>query len=208
MLLEKLQQQMLVKFEIILADDGSSPPAIFEHLVDHYIWRKDDGFHKTELLNRASLLANSDKLLFIDDDCVPYNNYWLAAHVGMLASHDVSIGSIEFFKIDEITGEIVEKYSHIVGIPGTHFTAVNVGIRREAFQAIGKFDPIFDGHYGHEDTDLGLRIQSNNLAVGYTSIHGRVGHFGKFYGISEDGERNFAVSSRNFDVLQNRWNLS
>jgi len=142
MLLEKLHQQVLVKSEIILADDGSSPPAILEHLVDRYIWRKDDGFHKTELLNLASLLASSDKLLFIDDDCVPFSNYWLAAHVGMLASHDVSIGSMEFFKIDENTGEIVEKYSHRTGIPGAYFTAVNVGIKREAFLAIGKFDPI------------------------------------------------------------------
>ena len=208
MLLEKLQQQVLVKSEIILADDGSSPPAIFEHLVDRYIWRKDDGFHKTELLNLASLLANSDNLLFIDDDCVPFSNYWLAAHVGILANHDVSIGSTEFFRIDEISGEVVEKYSHIAGIPGTYFTAVNVGIRREAFQAIGKFDPIFDGHYGHEDTDLGLRIKRNNLVVGYTSIHGRVGHFGKFYGVSENGLRDFSVSSRNFTLLQSRWDLS
>jgi glycosyltransferase involved in cell wall biosynthesis len=204
-LLEKLRQQEKVNLQIIVADDGSSPAAFFEHLIDRYIWRKDDGFNKTELLNLSAQISTADNLLFIDDDCVPYGNLWAASHLETLGHSDVSIGGIEFYKVDDATGEILEKYPFVTGVPGTHFTAVNVGIRKDKFDFIGRFDAAFNGNYGHEDTDLGLRIQKHRLNVGYTDFNGQVGHFGKFYSLNEDGTKKGSVSTDNYSLLKNKW---
>jgi hypothetical protein len=66
-------------FEIVVADDGSSPAVSRlirskrEHLpfpIAH-VWHEDQGFRKTRILNHAILLARGDYLLFTDGDCVP-----------------------------------------------------------------------------------------------------------------------------------------
>jgi glycosyltransferase involved in cell wall biosynthesis len=66
-------------FEIVIADDGSSPKTKellldfntkFKHPIVH-VWQEDDGFQKSKILNKAILKANSDYLLFTDGDCIP-----------------------------------------------------------------------------------------------------------------------------------------
>jgi glycosyltransferase involved in cell wall biosynthesis len=66
-------------FEIVIADDGSSPKTKelleefntkFKHPIVH-VWHEDDGFQKSKILNKAILKANSDYLLFTDGDCIP-----------------------------------------------------------------------------------------------------------------------------------------
>ena len=66
-------------FEIVIADDGSSPKTKellldfntkFKYPIVH-VWQEDDGFQKSKILNKAILKANSDYLLFTDGDCIP-----------------------------------------------------------------------------------------------------------------------------------------
>lgn len=66
-------------FEFVLADDGSGSETA--ELVDRmrretgldivHVWHDDRGFRKTEILNRAILVARGDNLLFSDGDCIP-----------------------------------------------------------------------------------------------------------------------------------------
>ena len=74
-------------FELIIADDGSGPEtaAVIERfradtpLRPIHVWHRDDGFRKTEILNRAILVATGDYIIFADGDCIPRDDY-VAAH--------------------------------------------------------------------------------------------------------------------------------
>ena len=75
-------------FEIVIADDGSSPKTaallqtfegVFRYPIVH-VWHDDDGFQKSKILNRAILKSNSDYLLFTDGDCIPRSDY-IAIHL-------------------------------------------------------------------------------------------------------------------------------
>ena len=66
-------------FELIIADDGSGPEtaALIERMRGDtgldivHVWHEDRGFRKTDILNRAILLARGDLHLFSDGDCIP-----------------------------------------------------------------------------------------------------------------------------------------
>ena len=71
------------EFELIIADDGSGPEtaAVIERfrkdtaLRPMHVWHPDDGFRKTEILNRAILTASGEYLIFADGDCIPRNDF-------------------------------------------------------------------------------------------------------------------------------------
>src|SRR5688500_18586564 len=70
-------------FELIIADDGSGPEtaAVIDRfrtetaLRPVHVWHPDDGFRKTEILNRAILTATGDYLIFADSDCIPRDDF-------------------------------------------------------------------------------------------------------------------------------------
>ncbi len=63
--------------EIIIADDGSDDRT--RQLVDSFkdrlpivhVWHEDNGFQKSQILNKALVAATADYLIFTDQDCVP-----------------------------------------------------------------------------------------------------------------------------------------
>ena len=70
-------------FELIIADDGSGPEtaAVIDRfrreteLGPVHVWHPDDGFRKTEILNRAILTASGEYLIFADGDCIPRDDF-------------------------------------------------------------------------------------------------------------------------------------
>lgn len=70
-------------FELIIADDGSSPATAalikkMEPLMGIpvvHVWHEDHGFRKTEILNKAIVASRSDYLIFSDGDCIPRNDF-------------------------------------------------------------------------------------------------------------------------------------
>lgn len=66
-------------FEIIIADDGSRPAT--RELLDRlrpqlpmplvHVWQEDNGFQKSQILNKAIVSAQTDYLIFTDGDCIP-----------------------------------------------------------------------------------------------------------------------------------------
>lgn len=66
-------------FELVIADDGSSPDteAVVAAAARRwglriaYVWHEDRGFRKTTILNRALLVARADYVIVSDGDCVP-----------------------------------------------------------------------------------------------------------------------------------------
>jgi glycosyltransferase involved in cell wall biosynthesis len=69
-------------FDVIVADDGSNPPA--QKAVDRLrptlpfpvqvVSQDDQGFRKARIQNRAVLRSEADLLVFLDGDCVPFRN--------------------------------------------------------------------------------------------------------------------------------------
>ena len=63
--------------EIIVADDGSDKrtTALLKRYADklplRHVWQEDKGFRKTEILNKAVQAAQSEYLIFMDQDLVP-----------------------------------------------------------------------------------------------------------------------------------------
>ena len=66
-------------FELVVADDGSTPETAeliaqiraFRGMDLVHVWHADRGFRKTEILNRAILVAKGNYLVFTDGDCIP-----------------------------------------------------------------------------------------------------------------------------------------
>src|SRR5690554_3658391 len=74
--LDSLSFQTDKRFEVIIAEDGSSPEMkdllhSYRMVVDcQHVCQEDQGWRKNRILNRAILTAKSDWLIFIDGDCV------------------------------------------------------------------------------------------------------------------------------------------
>ena len=70
-------------FEIIIADDGSTSKT--KELIDRmrpqiampiiHVWQEDNGFQKTQILNKAIVASHSDYLIFTDGDCIPRKDF-------------------------------------------------------------------------------------------------------------------------------------
>ena len=70
-------------FEIIIADDGSREST--KNLIDKlrveidipiiHVWQEDNGFQKSQILNKAILASTSDYLIFTDGDCIPRKDF-------------------------------------------------------------------------------------------------------------------------------------
>lgn len=71
--------------EIVIADDGSRDDT--RQLIDSFrdrlpikhVWHEDRGFEKSRILNKALLAAESEYLIFTDQDCVPRKDF-IEAH--------------------------------------------------------------------------------------------------------------------------------
>lgn len=94
--LEKVLTGFLVQtetdFELIVADDGSSSET--KELIDKikisapiqlvHVWQEDNGFQKSQILNKAIVAAKSDYLIFTDGDCIPRKDF-VAVHLAKRA---------------------------------------------------------------------------------------------------------------------------
>jgi glycosyltransferase involved in cell wall biosynthesis len=75
-------------FEIIIADDGSKPNTkeLLDFLRDKismpliHVWQEDNGFQKSQILNKAIMASNADYLIFTDGDCIPRKDF-VATHL-------------------------------------------------------------------------------------------------------------------------------
>lgn len=75
--------QTELDFEIVIADDGSGPAtkALLDRLRGEipvplvHVWQEDNGFQKSQILNKAIMAARADYLVFTDGDCIPRRDF-------------------------------------------------------------------------------------------------------------------------------------
>ncbi|MBD0834922.1 glycosyltransferase family 2 protein [Aestuariibaculum suncheonense] len=77
------EAQTFKDFEIVIADDGSKQPTfdLIERMQKevHYpiihVWHEDNGFQKSQILNKAIVKCNADYILMSDGDCLARADY-------------------------------------------------------------------------------------------------------------------------------------
>ncbi|WP_372935650.1 glycosyltransferase, partial [Seonamhaeicola sp.] len=77
------EAQVFKDFEMVIADDGSKQPTfdLIEKMKSkvHYpiihVWHEDNGFQKSQILNKAVLACNADYILMSDGDCIARADY-------------------------------------------------------------------------------------------------------------------------------------
>jgi glycosyltransferase involved in cell wall biosynthesis len=70
-------------FEIVIADDGSEETtrqlladmARFSPVPISHVWQPDDGFRKCTIINKAIAVAQGERILMTDGDCVPRRDF-------------------------------------------------------------------------------------------------------------------------------------
>lgn len=77
------QAQSLQNFEMVIADDGSKEDT--KKLIDSFkkvanypiihVWHEDNGFQKSQILNKAILACNSEYIIMSDGDCIPRSDF-------------------------------------------------------------------------------------------------------------------------------------
>lgn len=95
-----LKNQVHPANEIIVADDGSDDRT--RDLIQRYqkllplkhVWHEDNGFRKTTILNQAVLAAQSDYLVFLDQDLIPRHDFISQHYNHARRGHFVSGGAI------------------------------------------------------------------------------------------------------------------
>ncbi len=111
LVLSALAAQTDPNFDVVVADDGSDPPAERE-LADlaaqlpfriDWIWQEDVGFRKMRAQNRAALRGRSELLLFLDGDCVPYRS-WVATYRRHAQPGEFLVGGYIFLSEEETLG--------------------------------------------------------------------------------------------------------
>lgn len=78
-------QQTLQNFEIVIADDGSREDT--KNMIDSFeavypithVWHEDNGFQKSQILNKAILACKTDYIIMSDGDCIPRKDF-VAVH--------------------------------------------------------------------------------------------------------------------------------
>ena len=77
------EAQTFKDFEIVIADDGSKQPTFdlidkmkaFVHYNIIHVWHEDNGFQKSQILNKAIIACNSDYILMSDGDCMARTDF-------------------------------------------------------------------------------------------------------------------------------------
>lgn len=147
--------------EIIVVDDGSTPPYDPGTMPGVTLMRTS-GIGPARARNFGVQSSTGAIILFTDDD-VALQPGWVSAARGFLDANEAFAG---------VTGDTTSPpfsaiYEHSVeDHDGGSFLTCNVAYRREAFVAVGGFDRLFP-HAAHEDRDLAWRIQKEVGPVGF-----------------------------------------
>ena len=170
--IQSVLMQDLERFELLVVDDGSSDgtlavvQAIGDPRLGLYRMARNSGAPAAR--NAGARLARSPLIAFQDSDD-EWRQGLLGAHVAALATHDVS-----FCQLEQRYGDVATLYptagwqlpaSMLEELLVTnHISTQTLAVRREAFMAVGGFDPAMPRL---QDWDLVLRLAVAGCSFAY-----------------------------------------
>mgnify|MGYP000128163655 CR=1 FL=1 len=187
--LERLKTQTIQDFNLILTDDGSTElinPNEYP-FIKKYIWDSDEGYHRVRKFNESIKMCVSDKILILDDDCEPSYDTFLETHINNLNHFDISRGIVVF--PDKTTAQ-------------AWLSTANMGFKKTVIDELKGFDPEFDGHYGYEDSDLGVTIERRGFSLSPFDQGTSANHLGIMY---KNGDRSDEVIGHNKNYFIQKW---
>jgi glycosyltransferase involved in cell wall biosynthesis len=142
-------------FEVVVVDQSDTPwdKARLEYSFDlTYIHTLVRGAVKAR--NKGAFFASGEVLAFVDDDCVPDENWLRSARPYFDSQGVVGVeGLIKCDRLDDGDWRAVTNE----GFEGIGFMSANLFLRTEVFCRINGFDEQFDDPHFREDTDLAWR---------------------------------------------------
>jgi glycosyltransferase involved in cell wall biosynthesis len=158
-------------YEIIVVDDGSSPPVSAQERV---LVLRLGGVERSAARNAGARAARGDILVFVDDD-VGVDGGFLTAHwaaqqqwPGVLAVGRIDLpgegAAPAFLRFRRaLEREAIPEHRGLLARPN-FCTAQNMSIRRDVFEALGGFAPEVSSG---EDQDLALRHTATGGVIAY-----------------------------------------
>ena len=183
-ILNALNEQKGVDFNVIVNDDGSKEliePHQFP-VLNTYLWAKDIGFTKVARVNESVLMCPSDNILLLDGDAIPVGYNFLQKHVNNLRSMHVSYGRALWFDKMLVC------------------TPANMAFQKKnLIKSYGLYPVVYNGHYGHEDTDVWNEIRYLQLTTVLTDATV------KLTSQSYSAENMLVDIKRNHTICKKRW---
>ncbi len=191
--LDALARQTHLPDVVVIADDGSEPPADpglfmqpFQALL--HVWHPDSGNTKPVMLNRAVAQLETDVVLFVDGDCLAHRRF-VEDHLDLLRRNpgryiqgsraEILRAEAGGFRPDfstvfryAATGKITSRikafrfpkpFRRWVWGGPFYPCGSNISLRREDFLKVNGYDERFSG-FGNEDNDFCYRLQGTGVA--------------------------------------------
>lgn len=185
-LLRSLDAQTFSDFELVIVDDGSTPPVDAgvdpdDHPFPIRILRNPRNLGIGHARNRAVEAASGSLLVWLDSDSAARESGWLAGHVqyhreglptlgiapgtpfvlhGRVRGLDTTLASVTFRYSNWFSSCQTRPYR----AEGHHVPTNNTSLPRELMHRVGPFDPGFEVA---EDIDWGLRALRLGVAMAY-----------------------------------------
>ncbi|HET9050790.1 MAG TPA: glycosyltransferase, partial [Candidatus Dormibacteraeota bacterium] len=163
--LDALAAQTLPAAEVVVVDDGSTPPVPAvpgPGAAGVRVVRLEPGRGPAAARNAGWRAASAEIVAFTDDDCRP-DPGWLAALAGRSRPGTVLMGRTLPDPLDGPESAVTDRTIRITGWSGMFLTC-NVLYPRALLEELGGFDEAFPLPYG-EDSDLGQRALKAGAAA-------------------------------------------
>lgn len=220
-LIEGLERSTRLPAELIVVDMGSTPPvAVTETAFPIEIHRlAAERLPLAASRNLAARHAVSEKLLFLDVDCIPMAGLIeemssaLAEHAALICAEVLYLGPEDArgpWNEEDLKRRAKPHPVRPFPASGVRrednaglFWSLAFGIEKSRFSALGGFDEAFTG-YGAEDTDFGFRVQAAGIPLLFM---GGAGAFHQHHGSEDPPLGHFDDIVRNAQLFRARWNF-
>lgn len=199
LILGALNEQSCMDFSVIISEDDANTETInfikdHRHLynfsIAHLYQKEDDGFRKNMMLNRSVKSSPTDKIVFIDGDCIPHKHF-VKEYIMHLKPGFIFFGRRVFLG-KELTKKI-KQHNKLVKINFIHLlfsdsrkikeslynpwfsmtdpnrnkglVGCNWGIMKQELIAVNGFDEDYILPGTGEDTDIEWRLRANGLKM-------------------------------------------
>lgn len=143
-------------YEIIVSDDGSdSARSLITQEFPFVQWVKGPAKGPAANRNNGASVATGEWLVFVDDDCMAYNNL-IHMYIHTCNAADDSIGAFEGAVVGTELRTRYDQHAPI-NIDGGNFWSANIAVRKTLFDKIGGFDEAFVIPF-LEDDDIYIRL--------------------------------------------------